>query len=120
MNFVKTFQHAFNGITDSLQTERSLKIEIGFGTLAISLGYYLNISAIEWMILSLIISSIIAAELLNTAIESLTNLASPEFHPLAKKAKDAAAGAVLVLSIGSLVIAWFLFGVKIQYLLFGL
>ena len=120
MKLAKSFQHALSGIIESIHTEKSLKIEIAFGIITIILGFYLNISTLDWMILSLIISSILAAELLNTAIESVVNLASPEFHPLAKKAKDAAAGAVLVLSIGSLVIAWFIFGTKIQHLLFGL
>ncbi len=118
MRFVKSLRYALRGITASIHTERNLRIQTSIALLTIALGFYLNVTSLEWMILVLTISLVLAAELINTSLESVVNLLSPQFHPLAKKAKDAAAGAVLVLSIGSLVVGWFIFGIKIQSLLF--
>lgn len=67
-----------------------------------------GLSLAEWSLLVLLIAAVISAELFNTAIEAVIDLISPEQHPLAKAAKDAAAGAVLVLAIAALVIGVFI------------
>ena len=60
------------------------------------MGYFLQLSATEWCLIMICMALVLTAEALNTAIEYLTDLASPEFHPLAGKAKDVAAGSVLI------------------------
>lgn len=119
MIIIKSLRNALNGITASIHSERNLRIQISFALFSVALGFYLNVTSVEWMILVLTMSLVLAAELINTSLESVVNLVSPQLHPLAKKAKDAAAGAVLVLSIGSLVVGWFIFGIKIQSLFFN-
>lgn len=73
-------------------------------------GFILNISSGEWCWLVLAIMAVWMAEALNTAFEFLADVASPEFHPLVKKAKDVAAGAVLISAIGAIVIGIIVFG----------
>ncbi len=119
MILLKSIRHAVDGINAAIRSERNLRIQISLALLTVILGFYFNITSLEWIILTLTICLVLAAELINTSIESVVNLVSPQFHPLAKKAKDAAAGAVLVLSIGSLFVGWFIFGIKIQSLFFN-
>ena len=76
---------------------------------AIGLGFYCQLSRLEWALIALAVAGVWTAELMNTAIEALTDLASPDFHPLAGKAKDVAAGAVLLAAIGALVVGALVF-----------
>jgi len=81
------------------------------GTLAtLAAGAYFSISALEWCAALLALSLIWAAEGMNTALERLTDLVSPGFHPLAGMAKDIAAGAVLLASVAAVVIGVIIFG----------
>jgi len=73
-------------------------------------GFYIHLSRAEWCWIILTVVSVWTAEALNTAFEFLTDVASPEFHPLAEKAKDVAAGAVLITAIGSVLIGIVVFG----------
>lgn len=74
------------------------------------LGFVLRLSTAEWCWIVLAVVSVWTAEALNTALEFLTDVASPEFHPLAEKAKDVAAGAVLIAAMGSLLIGILVMG----------
>ena len=76
----------------------------------IGLGVYCRITRLEWALLALAVAGVWTAELLNTAIEALTDLVSPAWHPLAGKAKDVAAGAVLLAALGALVVGALVFG----------
>src|SRR5204863_688620 len=81
------------------------------GTLAtLAAGAYFSISALEWCAAVLALSLIWAAEGMDTALERLTDLVSPDFHPLAGMAKDIAAGAVLLAAIGAVVVGVIIFG----------
>lgn len=84
------------------------------GLIAVAFGFLLDISKTEWVAICIIIGLVLAFETFNSAIESIVNLVSPEYHPLAGKIKDLAAGAVLILSITSVVIGLLIF---IPYLL---
>jgi len=75
----------------------------------IALGAYLHLSPLEWCAVVLALTLVWAAEGLNTALERLTDLVSPGFHPLAGKAKDLAAGAVLLASVGGFLIGLIVF-----------
>lgn len=94
--FWRSVSHAVAGLKMAFSTERHVRIHGAFALLAIILGAFLSLSASEWLWILLWIALVIGAELFNTALEALTNLASPDYHPLAKKAKDIAAGAVLL------------------------
>ena len=72
--------------------------------------FYIHLTRAEWCWIILAIVSVWTAEALNTAFEFLTDVASPEFHPMAEKAKDVAAGAVLITAIGSVLIGLVVFG----------
>ena len=79
----------------------------------IVLGWRLEVSTSEWCFLMLGISFVLVAEAFNTAIEALTDLASPNFHKLAKTAKDVGAGAVLLAAVTALVVGLIVFGPKV-------
>ncbi|HSH66601.1 MAG TPA: diacylglycerol kinase family protein [Bacteroidia bacterium] len=108
-NRIKSVGFALQGIVTFLKTQINAWIHIGAALFACILGYLLNINKTEWCVIVLAIGLVVVAEMLNTAIEFLTDLISPSIHPLAKKAKDVAAGAVLVAAITSVVIAAFIF-----------
>jgi diacylglycerol kinase (ATP) len=117
MNSIKkqfrSFGYAFRGIYRSLATQVHLQFHALASCLVVLLAWYLGVSALEWCVLVLTIAAVWAAEIINTAIEHLTDLVSPNYHPLAERTKDAAAGAVLVLAIGAVVVAGIIFLPKI-------
>ncbi len=92
----KSFTFAFRGIGVLFATQANARIHLVAMLLIVVLGASLDISATEWCFIFLCIGLVLAAEALNSALEFLTDLASPDFHPLAQKAKDLAAGAVLL------------------------
>ena len=110
---VNSFKYAFNGIILLFQTQIHGRFHAFFGLFVIVAGFFFNISITEWCIVILSISMVIAAEAINTAIESLTDLVSPDYHLLAGQAKDLAAGAVLICAIGTVVIGFIIFLPKI-------
>jgi len=90
-------------------SELSIRFLAVATVLTICAGVYFSVSLLEWCALILAITLVWAAEGLNTALERLTDLVSPGFHPLAGKAKDIAAGAVLLASVGSFLVGLFIF-----------
>ncbi|MCR5846357.1 MAG: diacylglycerol kinase family protein [bacterium] len=100
----RAFGFAGSGFVQAVRTERNMKIHLGFAALALLLCLLLRCTLVEWLIVIVMIGAVLAAELFNTAIESAVDLACPEESPKAKTAKDAAAGAVLVLAIAALVV----------------
>ena len=108
-----SFKFAFQGIGDLISSQTNAKIHLVAAIIVIITAYFLQVSAIEWSILILCISLVLAAEAMNTALEYLTDLVSPEYHKLAGKAKDAAAASVLILAIGSVFVAGFILLPKI-------
>ena len=98
------FGYAWNGITASYRSERNLRIHVAVGLTAVALGAWLRLSRGEWCWIALCIALVIMAELFNTAIEAWVDVVSPDEHPLAKKAKDAGAGAVLVAAAFAVVV----------------
>jgi len=90
-----------------------MKIHCLVASIVIILGGFYGLSAIEWMFISFAIGGVLALELLNTAIERVVDLVTEELHPLAKQAKDIAAGAVLIYAILSVVIGSIIFFPKI-------
>ncbi|WP_028295531.1 diacylglycerol kinase family protein [Olivibacter sitiensis] len=103
--FLRSFGFALDGIISAFKTQPNFRFHCVATLLVVILGVFLKISAFEWLWLALAIAMVLAAELLNTAIESLTDLASPNIHPLAKRAKDTAAAAVLVIAAFAIAVA---------------
>lgn len=95
----KSIGIAFDGIIDLIKSENNAKVHLVSTIVVIIVGFKLQFLAIEWLWISLAIAGVWVAELINTAIEKLTDLVSPEINPIAKKVKDYAAGAVLVMAI---------------------
>src|SRR5690606_22656059 len=95
----KAFIHALRGIHETFQNERNFKIHTVIAAVILFTGWWSNLSPGEWLWLSLSFALVFGMELLNTAIETLCDIVSPTYHPLIRKAKDAAAGAVLVTAV---------------------
>lgn len=111
--FDKSVGHALDGIEYAVNHERNVKIEILFAILTSILGFILKISLLEWVIIVLVIAMVLALELVNTAIERTVDLVTKDYHDLAKAAKDVAAGAVLIMSMFSVIIGLIIFLPKI-------
>jgi diacylglycerol kinase len=114
---LRSFGHAFRGLKVLLQTQRNARIHAAATILVVAAGALDRISLTEWVLIALAVACVWATEALNTSIEFLVDLVSPELHPLAAKAKDVAAGAVLAAAIGSLVVGVLVFGPHILRLL---
>ena len=97
--FRMSFGFALQGFRYTLATERNIRVMLGGAAFAVVMGLVLQLDLISWAIVLLCIGVVLAAELINTAIETVVDLVSPEYHPLAGHAKDIAAAAVYVLSI---------------------
>jgi diacylglycerol kinase len=108
--FLASFGYAFQGLWYALSTQRNARLHAVIATLATILGIVLRISAVEFAIIFMAIAGVFIAEMFNTVFELCVDLASPEYHPLAKIAKDVAAGAVLLSAILSIIIGLFIFG----------
>lgn len=111
--FDKSVGHALDGIEYAVNHERNVKIEILFAILTSILGFILKISLLEWVVIVLVIAMVLALELVNTAIERTVDLVTKDYHDLAKAAKDVAAGAVLIMSMFSVIIGLIIFLPKI-------
>ncbi len=116
-NILHSFAHAFDGIMHAIKSERNLVIHFAMAALVTALAFTLRCSPLEWSILIILFGLVIAAELINTSIETIINLVSPHYHPLAKLAKDTAAGAVLVMSIAAAVVGLIILAPKLWTLL---
>lgn len=106
---ILSFKYAGQGIIIALRDEPNLKVHFLIAILVTLLGNYLHITQTEWLVLILVMGLVIALELTNTAIEEVVNVFAPDLHPSAKKAKDVAAGAVLVASVTATVIGIIIF-----------
>lgn len=115
---VQSFRYAWCGIVTACTEERNIKIMFVIGVLSLILGWILQITYYDWCILILLNGGMIFSELINTAVETVVDLASPEIHPLAKRAKDIAAGAGLVYACMSVILGIMIYG-KALYVLLG-
>jgi diacylglycerol kinase (ATP) len=106
----RSFRFAFAGLWYVLRTQRNAWIHLLASTLVVLLATWLQLGLVEWAILILTIGSVWTAEFVNTALEAVVDLASPNIHPLAKVGKDVGAAAVLISAISSAVIGFMLLG----------
>ena len=109
----KSFWYAFQGIGNTILHERNMQIHCCVTVLVVIFGFLLKISLAEWMVCLLLFALVMSFELVNTALEAVVDLVTLEKKPLAKKAKDAAAGAVLVSAIIAAILGGIIFFPKL-------
>ena len=112
---INSFKYAIEGIIASFKSERNMKIHVLATIIVVILGLILKINIVEWCFCIISIVLVISAELLNTAIENIVDMISPEKNEKAKLIKDISAGAVLVLAIGTFIIGMIIFIPKIGW-----
>lgn len=108
-SLIDSFNYAVDGIIYTLKTQRNMRIHFSLAIIVLVLSLFLNFSRLEFLILFLTVSFVIASEMINTSIEKSIDLFTKDYHPLAKIAKDVAAGAVLVSAINAIVVGYLLF-----------
>lgn len=106
---LRSFVYAGRGLRTLLATQHNARIHGGATLLVVGAALGFRLGRMEWLVLILTLVSVWTAESLNTAFEFLCDAASPEFHPLVEKAKDVAAGAVLIAALGALVVGVLVF-----------
>ena len=110
---INSFKYAFEGIASSFKSERNMKIHVIIMIIVIIWGIIFKISAIEWIVCTILFALVISAELFNTALETIVDMVMPEINEKAKLAKDISAGAVLILAIASAIAGIIIFLPKI-------
>ena len=115
---IHSFGFALKGIATLFKTQPNARIHL-IAILAVTVaGYLLKVSTSEWCFIVMCFAMVLAAEAFNTAVEFVVDLTSPDYHPLAGKAKDVAAAAVLITAIGAATIGIIIFLPKLLFLLF--
>ncbi|MBE1553718.1 diacylglycerol kinase family protein [Sporosarcina limicola] len=107
--FFKAFSYAWSGIVHALKNERNFKFHLLATIIVVLAGLLTGLSSIEWFIIIILIGGMLSLEMMNSAVERVVDLTTTEQRPLAKQAKDLAAGAVLIYAIVSAVIGLILF-----------
>lgn len=110
---LRSFRYAFRGIGEMLRTETNARIHAVASIGAVGAGVVLSIDRVEWLVLVLTIAVVWSLEAVNTAFESLCDVVSPGDHPQVARAKDIAAGAVLIAAIAAVVEAGLIFGPRV-------
>ncbi|MSQ43609.1 MAG: diacylglycerol kinase family protein [Chloroflexi bacterium] len=111
--------HAKAGISHAWETQPNLRIHMAVAAMVVGLGTFVGLGPAEWIAVVLCTTLVIALELVNTAVEACVDLVTRDVHPLARTAKDVAAGAVLFGAIGSLLIGAIIFAPRLYHLMIG-
>jgi diacylglycerol kinase (ATP) len=106
----QSFGHAWNGLAYTVRTQRNARIHLVAGLAVAALAVWLRLDGMKCALLALTIGAVLVAELLNTALEALVDVLSPEYRDPAKIAKDVSAGAVLVLGATSVIVGLLILG----------
>ena len=105
-----SFEHAFRGWRYVLRTQRNAWIHVVIAAIVLLLSLWLRLDARDWALIVLATAMVFTAEFLNTAIEAVVDLASPQKHPLAKVGKDVGAGAVLIAALAAVLMGALILG----------
>lgn len=114
--FLRSFNYAVAGIIHSLKTQRNMRIHFTAALFVLGLGLYLRVDSRDMLFVFFAIAFVIIAEMINTAIEAVIDLYTQNYHPLARAAKDIAAGAVLIAALNSIVVAYIVFYPRLKVL----
>lgn len=106
---LKSFSFACQGILEAVRTERNIKIHFALTAIVVFFGWYFSLNGMEWLFILAAIAGTITLELVNSAIERVVDLITDQIHPLAKQAKDIAAGAVFIYAIFSIIVGLIIF-----------
>jgi diacylglycerol kinase (ATP) len=109
-DLLTSFKYAFSGVWYVVRTQRNARIHLAVALVVVALGLWLNLSYTEWAVIVLTIGLVLAAEAFNTVAEAAVDLATAERHPLARIAKDVAAGAVLLMAITAVLVGLLILG----------
>ena len=112
-SLLKSFANAGNGVAYTVRTQRNARIHLAATVVVVALSLGFGITALEWTAILLAIGLVWTAELLNTAIESVVDLVSPDEHELARISKDVASGGVLIAAIVALAVGMIVFGPRL-------
>lgn len=112
-NFIDAWKKALSGIWYAVKTQRNIKVQLSIAVVVIICAIIFKLNITECMFLTFATMLVIVTEMVNTAIEEAVNLSTKEFHPIAKIAKDVAAGAVVLAALNAVIIAIFIFVSKI-------
>jgi len=105
-----SFRHAWHGLVYTLQCERNARVHVVVAILVIILSAWVGLSTVEWGLITVAIAFVFTGEMLNTVIEVVVDMITPEYHPMAKRAKDIAAGAILVSAFAAAAIGFAILG----------
>ena len=103
--FLRGFRFAGQGVWHAVRTQRNMRVHLAAAAAVVAAGAVLRSGAVQWACVALAIGMVLAAEIVNTVVEAMIDLHTQQFHPLAKVAKDGAAGAVLVTSLAAVGVA---------------
>jgi len=118
-NIIESFRFAFSGLGYALRTQRNTRIHLTIAAAVVALGLWLGLSPTQWAVLALATGFVLVSEMLNTVAETLVDLVSPGYHPLAGVVKDATAGAVLLTAIISVIVGLLVLGPPLWARVFG-
>ena len=113
----ESFFYAISGILYAFKTQRNIKIHFMVAILIIIISFLLKLNTIELLIVFLTIAMVLTAEMINTAIEAVVDMFTQEYHPLARVAKNVAAGAVLISALNAVIVGYLIFYKKRAVLL---
>ncbi len=105
-----SFRFALEGITYAFRTQRNFKVHCGIALAVVIVGLAVGLSLEQWAILAVVAGLVFQAELMNTALEAIVDHVAPEFHALAKVAKDCAAGAVFLTALSAVIVGLLVLG----------
>ena len=117
---LRAFRHAFRGLWYVIKTQRNAWIHAVITILVVALSLWLGLSTLEWVGLILTIAFVWMAEIINTALEAVVDLASPQQHPLARVGKDVGAAAVLIAAFTAALVGVLILGPALWERLFEL
>ena len=117
-SFLRSVAHAWSGLVYMFLTQRNARLHLVAALAAIALATWLRIDSTRWAILLLTIGAVCAGETINTTVEALVDLLSPEWHERAKVAKDVSAGAVLLLAVTAVAVGLIVLGPPLWVRLF--
>jgi len=112
---IRSFGYAFKGLAYATKSQLNFRIHLFASVIAIVLGFTLNVTTTEWLWISLSIAIVLLTELINTGIETLTDLVSPDYNEKAGHVKDICAGAVVVAACFALITGIIIFLPKIIF-----
>ncbi|HEX5449209.1 MAG TPA: diacylglycerol kinase [Gaiellaceae bacterium] len=112
-SLIDSFNYAFEGIIHVLRTQRNLRIHFLVAAVVIVVAVLVNVTKLELIVLLLSIAFVLIAEMINTAVEAAIDIATTSFDPMAKLAKDIAAGAVLIASVNAVAVGYLVFSNKV-------